>query len=111
MHKQGEEEGGGGRLERPEKGRGIPHETVEELKPIWGMLYADDAGIVSRSRNSLAKMMVVIVAVSASFGLTVSEAETETMCLMTKGMDRLTFVTEAAGQAYTSKPPSLCTMG
>ena len=37
------------------------------------------------------------VAVCASFGLTVSEAKTETMCLMTKRMDRVTFVTEAAG--------------
>ena len=35
--------------------------------------------------------------VCASFGLTVSEAKTEAMCLMTKRMDRVTFVTEAAG--------------
>ena len=61
------------------------------------MPYADDAGIVSRSRNSLAEMMTVIVAVCASFGMTVSAAKTETMRLMTKSMDRVTFVTEAAG--------------
>ena len=88
----------GKKLERPEKGRDIPQEAMEGPKPIWGMLYADDADIVSRSRNSLAKMKTVIVAVCASFGLTFSEAKTETMCLMTKGMDRVTFVTEAAGQ-------------
>ena len=64
------------------------------------MPYADDAGIVSRSRNSLAEMMTVIVAVCASFGMTVSAAKTETMRLMTKSMDRVTFVTEAAGQVY-----------
>ena len=44
--------------------------------------------------------MTVIVAVCASFGLTVSEAETKIMCLKTKGMDRVTLVTEAAGQVY-----------
>ena len=40
--------------------------------------------------------MTVIVAVCNSFGLTAGEAYTEAMCLMTKGMDRATFVTEAA---------------
>ena len=62
-------------------------------KPIWRVLYADDAGIASRSRDSLAKMMAVVVAVCPSFGLTVFEAKTETMSLMTNGMDRGTFVT------------------
>ena len=45
--------------------------------PIWGMLYTDDAGNLSRSRNSLAKMMADIAAACASFGLTVSEVKTE----------------------------------
>ena len=45
-------------------------------------------------------MMADIVAMCASFGLTVSEAKTETMCLMTKRTNRVTFVTEAAGQVY-----------
>ena len=44
--------------------------------------------------------MADIVAVRSSFGLTVSEAKTETTCPMTKRMDRVTFVTEAAGQVY-----------
>ena len=30
----------------------------------------------------------------------VSEAKTETICLMTNGVDRVAFVTEAAGQVY-----------
>ena len=50
--------------------------------------------------QSLTKMMADVAAVCASFGLTVSEAKTDTMCLMTKRMDRVTFVTEAAGQVY-----------
>ena len=60
---------------------------MAEPKSFWGMLYADDAGIVSRSRNSLAKVKTVIIAVCASFGLTGSEAKTETICLMTKCMN------------------------
>ena len=102
-----DEKGGEQKRGRPGKGRDKPQETVTEPQPIWGMSYADDAGIVSRSRNSLAKM-ADIVAVCASFGLTVSLAKTETMCLMTKRMDRVTFVTEAAGQVYKQ---SLCTLG
>ena len=54
--------------------------------PLWGMLYADDAGVVSRSPEQLRKMMGVIVVVCAPFGLTVSEAKTEIMCLRAKGI-------------------------
>ena len=42
--------------------------------------------------------MTVIVTVCVSFGLTASEAKTETMCLATKGMDRVTSVSETVGQ-------------
>ena len=45
-----------------------------------GMLYADDAGIVSRSPAGLARMMTVIVEVLSAFGLTVSE-KTETLLM------------------------------
>ena len=83
-----------------EKRRGQPQAIVVKSQPIWGMMYADDAGIASGSRVSLAKMMADIVAVCGSFGLTVSEAKTEAMCLMTKGMDRVISVTEAASQVY-----------
>ena len=52
---------------------------------LWEILYADDAGIVSRSPEGLEKMMTAIVAGCAAFVLTVSEAKTEIMCLQTKG--------------------------
>ena len=70
--------------------------------PIWGMLYADDAGVVSQSPEQLRKMMGVIVIVCAAFGLTVSEAKAEIMCLRAKGMPEstATFSVEAAGQVY-----------
>ena len=59
-----------------------------------------DAGVVSQSPEQLRKMMVVIVTVCAAFGLTVSRAKTEIMCLRTWGMSdtTATFSVEAAGQ-------------
>ncbi|CAM9279334.1 unnamed protein product [Pylaiella littoralis] len=45
------------------------------------MLYADDAGFVSRSPEGLARMTTIIVEVFAAFGLTVSEKKTETMLM------------------------------
>ena len=59
--------GGGGGRGKPEKGRDKPQETVAKPQPIWGMLYADDAGIVSKSRDNLAKRMADIVGID-SFG-------------------------------------------
>ena len=66
------------------------------------MPYADDVGIVSRSPEQLRKMVEVIVVVCAAFGVTVSEAKTEVMCLRAKGMPEstATFSIEAAGQVY-----------
>ena len=58
---------------------------LPELQPIWGMLYADDAGIVPRSRNSLAKMVTDIVAVCDLFGL-ILKAKPKTVRVMTKRM-------------------------
>ena len=66
------------------------------------MLYADDTGVVSRPTEKLRKMMGVIVVVYAAFGLTVSEAKTEIVCLRAKGMSESTaiFSVEVAGQVY-----------
>ena len=46
--------------------------------------------------------MGVIVVVFAAFGLTLSEAKTEIMCLRTKGMPESTAISslEAAGEVY-----------
>ena len=70
--------------------------------PLWGMFYADDAGVISQSPEQLRKVMGVIVVVYPAFGLTVSEVNTETACLRTKGMPEPTaiFSEEAAGQVY-----------
>ena len=55
------------------------------MQRLWGKLYTDDAGIVSRSPGGLEKMMTVIVTACSAFGLTVSEAKTDNMCLQIKG--------------------------
>ena len=97
-----------GRFGTPEEekgGGGAGEATVGQsvlATPLWGMLYADDAGIVSQSPEQLRKMIGVIMVVCAAFGLTVSEAKTEIMCLRAKGMPKSTavFSVEAAGQVY-----------
>ena len=64
------------RKKRGAGGRG--EATVGEsalATPLWGMLYADDVGVVLQSPEQLSKMMGVIVVVCAAFGLTVSEAQ------------------------------------
>ena len=68
----------------------------------WGMLYADNTGIVSQSPDKLRKMMGMIIVVCAGFGLTVSEAKTEIMCLRTNRMPEpaTIFSVETAGQVY-----------
>lgn len=63
-------------------------------------LYADDAGVVSRSSDILVKVVADIVAVCNSFGLEFSEAKMATMCLMANGTDKITFDIEVAGQVY-----------
>ena len=50
-------------------------------RAIWGMLYADDACIVSRSPCGLGRMLAVFVEVFGTFGLTISESKTEAMCM------------------------------
>ena len=72
------------------------------MTPLWDMLHAVDAGVVSQSTEQLRKIMRMIVVVCAAFGLTVSEVKTEIMCLRTKGMPESTaiFSVEAAGETY-----------
>ena len=89
------------RKKRGEGGRGEASAGESVLATSrWGMLYADDAGVVSQSPEELKKMMEVIVVVSAAFGLTVSGAKTEIMCLRAMPRSTATFSVEAARQVY-----------
>ena len=49
---------------------------------IGGILYADDACIISRSPRGLERMIAVVVDVFGAFGLIISECKTETMCVL-----------------------------
>ena len=69
-------------------------------RAVWGMLYADDACIVSRSPQGLAKMMEAIVEVCRAFTLTVSAKKTETMYMPPPRTPRTMVRIEAAGQIY-----------
>ena len=91
------------RKKRGARGRG--EATVREsalATPLWGVLHADIAGVVSQSPEHLREMMGVIAVVCAAFGLTESEAKTEITCLHTKGVpeSNAIFSLEAAGQVY-----------
>ena len=76
----------------------------------YGGCYADDAGVVSRSAEGLARMMTIIVEVFGEFGLTVSEKKTETLLMRAKDKPTSTpqppppppplLTIEAAGQKY-----------
>ena len=70
--------------------------------PLWGILYADDAEVVSQFPKQRMKTTGVIVVMCATFGLTVSKAKTEILCLRTKGMPEstATFSVEAACHVY-----------
>ena len=86
-------------------GAGTPLERAR--RAVWGMLYADDAGVVSRSQEGLTRMVTIIVEVFGAFGLTVSEKKTETLLMRAPekqpkkgGSPPPPLVIEAAGQKY-----------
>ena len=69
-------------------------------RAVWGTLYADDACIVSRSPQGLAKMTEVIVEVCQAFALIVSAKKTESMCMPPPRVPRTMVRIEAAGEIY-----------
>ena len=84
-------------LKEPPKSMG-PEPAMDYVRrAVWGMPYADDACIVSRSPQGLAKMMEVIVEVCRAFALTVSAKKVETMCMPPP---RTMVQIEAAEQTY-----------
>ena len=82
-------------------------------RSAWGMLYADDAGIVSKSAEGLANMMTVILTAFEAAGVTVSEKKTETMLLRTPNQAIRTspLVVEAAGQRYIHADDAVSVLG
>ena len=78
-------------------------------RPACGMLYANDAGVVCKSKKHLAKM-TVIVTVFESAGLTVCETKKETTLPRTlnKVLPAPPLVIEAAGQRYICRRCIFC---
>ena len=78
-----------------------PEPAIDYVRrAVRGMLYADDACIVSRSPQGLAKMIEVIVEVCRAFALTVSAKKTDTMCMPPPRTPRTMVQMKAAGQMY-----------
>ena len=65
-------------------------------------MYADDAGVVSKSAEGFAKRMTVIVTVFEAAGFPISGNKTKRVLLQTPGQTTLASppVIEAAGQRY-----------
>ena len=80
-------------------------------RAVWGMLYADDAFIVSQSPLGLAKMMEVVVEVYQAFALTVSAKKTETMCMPPRRTPQTMLQVKAAGQTYKQMQSFTCLGG
>ena len=55
--------------------------------------------------------MTVIMTACSPFGVTVSEAKTQIMCLQTKGRGKVSFTTNAAGQVYKQTVEFVCLGG
>ena len=80
-----------------------PEMTLERLRCVTlGLLYADDACIMSRSSRGLGRMMAFFE-VFGTFGLTISKSKTETMCMPIPRAPATKIVFNATGQQYV--PP------
>ena len=81
-------------------------------RDVWGILYANGAGIVYKSAPDLAKMILVIVTVSKQQASPYPEQKTTTMMLRTPNqvLRASPLVVEATGQRYICKMQSFCTM-
>ena len=87
---------------KDEDGRPRKEGTLEMVRrAVWGMLYADDAGVVPTSPRGLTRTMGVIVVACQKFGLTVTEKKTKAMHLWSHPHTASNALRmEAAGQRY-----------
>ena len=94
-------------IHRQEQPLKVGPKTVLECmrRVISGMMYADDACIVSRSPRGLGRMLAVFVEVFGTFGLTISESKTETMCVPIPRASVTKIVFNATGKKYRQTTP------
>ena len=89
------------RLEEQRARVGLETALKCEQLGVWGVLYAHDACIVSRSSRGFELMMTVLVDVFGAFGLTISENKTETMCVPTPYTPATSIVFNRSGVQYS----------
>ena len=83
-----------------------PETTLECVRrAIWGMVYADDACIVSWLPRGLGRIMVVFVKVFGTFGLTITKSKTEIMCMPIPRAPATNIGFIATGQQYRQTTP------
>ena len=94
-----------------EDGRPRKEGTLEMVRrAVWGMLYADDAGVVSTSPRALTRMMGVIVVSCQEFGLTVSEKRPRPCTCGPIPTQRRTHCELRRQGNGINRRPSLCTL-
>ena len=94
-----------------EDGRPKTKGTLEMVRRVvWGMLHADDAGVVSTSPRGLTRMMGVIVVACQEFGLTVSEKKTRPCTCGSIPIQRRTRCELRRQGNGINRRPSLCTL-
>ena len=94
-----------------EDGRLRKEGTLEMVRrAVWGMLYADDAGVVSTSPRGLTRMMGVIVVACQEFGLTVSEKRPRSCTCDPIPTQRRTHCELRRQGNGVKRRPSLCTL-
>ena len=101
INSQEEGEKGTSRTGTVDGRRGKDGEKVQRL--CGGMLYADKAGIVSRSSEGLGRMITVVVAACSSFRLTVFDVKTDILCLQIKDGGKVSLPINAARQVHKQK--------
>ena len=97
----------------PKGGDGRPRKerTLEMVRrAVWGMLYADDAGVVSTSPRALTRTMDVIVVACQEFGLTVSEKRPKPCTFGPIPTQRRTHCELRRQGNCINRRPSLCTL-
>ena len=84
-------------LKEPSTSMGLEPAMGYIRRAVWGVLYANDAGIVSRSPQGLAKMIEDMVKNCRALALIVSAKKTETMCMPPPRTSRTMVGVETAG--------------
>ena len=91
---------------REQQARVGPETAMECFcRAVWGMLYANNACIASRSPRELERMMAALFDVLSVFGLTVPDKKAETMSLPIPHAPTTPIAFTKTGQQYRQTMP------